>query len=191
MRILATTLSALLITAIAQAQAKHGFRFTTGESFLPAMRAIVVVKAGDPAPGAARHKAIAATSKYKETVGFTDDGPFDLWWQPKVGIAVKVLGNVKLKEDEIKEVKIDDHVGVVTVRGDGQPRAGLVTIAPQDDPGPDEKGHKAVQTAKDYRVDMVAPPGFYSLWVTPDNGARPKKINDRFRVDAGKSLALD
>ena len=36
---------------------------------------------------------------------------------------------------------------------------------------------------------MVAPEGFYSLWITPANGGRPRKINDRLKVQAGKLVA--
>ena len=118
-------------------------------------------------------------------------GAVDAWWLPKSGIAVKLMAGLTLKDGEVREIKVDDHLGTVNFRGDNQPRARLVTIASQDDPGPDEKGHVPIQTAADYRVDMVVPAGFYSLWITPDNGARPRKIIDRVRVLAGKSVQLD
>jgi hypothetical protein len=188
---LVLSLLALSILGNSALAAEHGLRFTAAENLLPPMKGISVVKAGEPGPGGPKYKAIAETSKYKETVKLPGDGPYDIWWQPKEGIAVRVIAGVKLKDGEEKEIKIDNYVGIVNVRGDGQPRAGLVTIAAQDAPGPDEKGHVAIQTAKDFRVDMVVPPGFYSLWITPDNGARPRKINDRFRVLAGKSVTLD
>ncbi len=124
MRFIAPSLFALLLIPCAHAQSERGLRFTTGGSFLPAMRSIVVVKTGESGPGAAKHKALASTGNYKETVRLTGEGPFDLWWQPKDGIAVKILAKVKLKAGEVKDVKIDDYVGVVTVRGDGQPCGG-------------------------------------------------------------------
>ena len=138
-----------------------------------------------------KHKALAVVASYKETAKLADSGPVDLWWLPKRGMAVKLMAGLTLKDGEAREIKIDDHLGIVNFRGDNQPRAGLVTIAAQDDPGPDEKGHVPIQTATDYRVDMVVPAGFYSLWITPDNGARPRKIIDRVRVLAGKPVQLD
>jgi hypothetical protein len=171
--------------------ADRGVSFSAADGLLPAMKNIVIVKAGEPGPGAPKHKAVAETAKYKEMVKLPGDGPFDIWWQPKNGIAVRVVSGVKLKAGELREIKIDNYLGIVTVRGDDLPRAGLVTIAAQDDPGPDEKGHVPVQTAKEYRVEMAVPEGFYSLWITPDNGGRPRKVNDRFRVLAGKSVTLD
>lgn len=165
--------------------------FTAAERVLPAAKTIAIVRAGEPGPGAAKFKAVAETAKYKEAIKLTGEGPFDVWWQAKDGIAVKVIAGLKLKDGDKREIKVTDYLGVVNLRGDGQPRAGLVTIASQDDPGPDEKGHRPIQTAKDYRVDMVVPEGFYSLWVTPDNGGRPRKVNNRFRVQAGRSVVLD
>ena len=166
---------------------ERGLTFSTSGKFLPSMKTIYISKAGDAKPSA---KPEAVVTEYGKLVKL-GEGPFDIWWEGKNGIAVLVIKSVKLKDGEMKEVKIDEYVGVVNVRGDNLPRAGLVTIAAQDDPGPDEKKHLAVQTAKDYRVEMVVPEGYYSLWVTPDNGARPRKINERFRVQAGKTVQLD
>lgn len=170
---------------------ERGLRFTATDRFFPAVKKIVVVKAGEPGPNAAKHQTIGAIEKYNETLKVPAEGPYDVWWQPKDGLAVRVIGGVKLKDGEVRTIKLDDHLGIVIVRGDKEPRVSLITIAPQDDPGVGEKGHIAIQTAKEFRVDMVVPDGIYSLWITPENGARPRKINDRFRVQAGKSVQLD
>jgi len=169
----------------------RGLRFTAAETFLPEPKGIAIVKAGEPGPNAPKHKAIVLVGKYKETAKLADDGPFDVWWIPKNGMALRIAAGLKLNDGEVKEIKVDDHLGLVNVRGDNQPRVGRITIAPQDDPGPGEKGHVPIQTAKDFRVDMVVPEGFYSLWITPDNNARPRKIIDRFRALAGKTVQLD
>lgn len=171
--------------------AEYRVSITTAERVLPAMKAVAIVKAGEPGPGAPKFKPVAETSKYKEAIVLPGEGPYDVWWQPKEGLAVKVVAGVKLKDGESRAIKVTDYLGVVSFRGDGQPRAALITIAAQDDPGPDEKGHRPIQTAKDFRIDMAAPEGFYSLWLTPDNGARPRKVNDRIKVQAGRSVVLD
>jgi hypothetical protein len=190
MRFLISLFSIPFLAGIGSAD-DRGFWITTAENALPAMKSLIVVKAGEPGPGNAKHRPVAEIAKYKELLKVPDGGPVDVYWQGKNGLAVRALSAVKLKEGEVKEIKISDLVGVVNFRGDNQPRAALVTIAPQDDPGPDEKGHLAIQTAKDYRQDLVVPEGFYSLWITPESGARPRKIVDRFRVQAGKSVQLD
>ena len=182
--------SLLLVGNLALAEG-NGLRFTTAENFLPALKTIVVVNAGEPGPGAPKFKPVAEVAKYKEIVNLPGDGPYDVWWQGKNGMAVRVASGVKRKDGEVQEIRLSDRVGIVEFRGDNQARADLVTIAPQDDPGPDEKGHVAIQTAKDYREEMVVPEGYYSLWITPQNGARPRKVNDRFRVQAAKVVRLD
>ena len=182
---------AVLLFVSSSYAAEYSVTFATTERTLPAVKAITIVKAGEAGPGSPKFKAVAETAKYKEALKLPGEGPYDIWWQAKDGIAVKVVSGMKLKDGEAREIKVTDYLGVVNFRGDDQPRAALLTIAAQDDPGPDEKGHRPIQTAKDFRVDMAVPAGFYSLWVTPENGARPRKVNDRFRVLAGRSVVLD
>ena len=190
MRLALSSVAVFLLTASSNA-AEYRVTFTAADRVLPAVKAITIVKAGEPGPGSPQFKAIAVTARYNESFKVPGEGPYDVWWQPKEGNAIKVVAGVKLKDGEQREFRVTDYLGVVNFRGDGQPRAALVTIAPQDDPGPDEKGHRAIQKAREFRVDMVVPDGFYSLWITPENGARPRKVNDRFRVQAGKSVVLD
>jgi len=185
------SLCLLLLLASTSSAADRGVRVTAPEKLFPPMKALVIVKAGEPGPGLAKHQPIASIDRYKETLKFSTEGPYDVWWQPKTGQPVRVLANLTLKDGEEREIKLADLLGIVTFRGDEQPRASLVTIAPQDDPGPGEKGHRAIQTAHEFRVDMVVPDGFYSLWITPENNGRPRKIIDRFRAQAGKSVQLD
>lgn len=182
---------ALLLFASAGHAADYQITFSAVPRVLPSPKALVVVKAGEPGPGSAKFKAVAETAKFNELIKLPSEGPFDIWWLPKESMSVRITSNVTLKDGTPRDIKVTDFLGVVSFRGDGQPRAALVTIAAQDDPGPDEKGHRPVQTAKDYRIDMVVPEGFYSLWVTPENGARPRKVNERFRVQAGKTVVLD
>jgi hypothetical protein len=181
---------AWLMSSLITAAAERELRVTAPENLFPALKVVVVVKAGAPGPGVPKHEAVAAMAKYGDSIKLKSEGPFDLWWQPKEGLAVKAVDGLKIAEG-VKEIKLDEYLGVVRFRGDDQPRARLVTLTPQDDPGPEEKGHVAAQTASDYRVDMVVPAGFYALWVTPDNGARARKVNDRLRVLPGKVTQLD
>ena len=170
---------------------ERGVRFATAENFLPKLKEIVLVKAGEPGPGAAKHKAAYTIAKYGEDLNLKEEGPFDIWWVPQNGLPIRVTAQMKFADNQMRAIKLDDYVGIVTVRGDRLARPELVTITSQDDVGPDEKGHLPVQTAKEFKVDMVVPDGFYALWVSPDSGARAKKVTDRFRVLAGKSTALD
>jgi tetratricopeptide (TPR) repeat protein len=194
----ATAVDESNLTGLKQLLDKYcGMRFSAADGFLPPLKAIEFFDYGKLGPGRGGlisdddRLRVGRITKIAETAMLPNEGPFDIWLLPKDGIPVHVVGGVKMKVGVEKQIKLDDYLGIVNVRGDNQPRAALITIAPQDDPGPGEKGHKPIQTSKEYRVDMVVPAGDYSLWITPENGARPRKIKDRFRVQAGKTVRLD
>jgi hypothetical protein len=84
MRFASSPLFLLVFAGISLAD-DRGLRFTTAENYLPAMKSIVVTKAGEPGPGAAKHKAVAEIAQYKETPKLPGEGPYDLWWQGRAG----------------------------------------------------------------------------------------------------------
>ena len=184
-------LAALAAGTAFGAEPDRGLRFSAPEGFLPPMTAIAAVKGGAPGPGAKDFRPVASVADYKDTLALPGEGPFDVWWQPREGKAVRVLCGFAAKEPGVKEIKLATLLGVVRVRGDKLPRASLVVVAPQGDPGPDEKGHFAVQMAPDYRAEMAVPEGFYSVWIKPANGARAQRVEDRVRVLAGKRTEVE
>jgi hypothetical protein len=157
---------------------------------LPKPEAVVVVKSGEPGPGQAKHQAVASINDLKMNFKLAD-GVYDFWWKPKGGKPMKFATKVTVDEKGPKSVDATKTLGVIELRGDNQPRADLITLTVVKEPGPDEKGHVAIQTAKDYREEMVAPDGFYDVWVTPTNGARPRLIAERVKIQAGKTTTLD
>jgi hypothetical protein len=116
-------------------------------------------------------------------------GPFEVWVKPKGGIAVRVAEKLTVKAGT-HELKLGDLLGTVEVFGDDLPRADRVVLTDTRDPGPGEKGHVAVQAASDYRVEMAVPPGAYAVWVVPASGAKPQKVEDNVRVQAGRSVRV-
>ena len=179
----------LLLAATPLAAADRTVRFSAPMYFLPAAKAIVLTKAGDPGPGQPKHEAVATAATLKDEVKLTTDGPFDVWFVPRDGKPVKAVGALKLKEPAT-EVKLNDHLGVIQIRGDGQPRGTLLVTA-YGDPGPELKGHVVVQSASDTRAEMAVPPGDYAVWVVPESGARPRRVVDKVRVHAGKTATAD
>jgi hypothetical protein len=186
------SLSLLAAMSIAAEPDAHRLRVTVAESLpLPETKAVVAVKAGDPGPGDPKHKAVATLSDLKEPLSLPNEGPFDVWWQPKDGgLPVRVAKELKVPATGA-ELKLAEEVGVVRVRGESLPRLGLLVLTPPDDLGPDETGHTPVQTATAYRAGMVVPAGFYSLWVKPFNGARAQRVEKNFKVLAGKVREFD
>jgi hypothetical protein len=178
----------LLLAATPLAAADRTVHFSAPMYFLPPAKAIVFTKAGDPGPGQPKHEAVASAA-LKEEVKLATDGPFDVWFVPRDGKPVKAVAGLKLK-DGAAEVKLNDHLGVIQFRGDGQPRGTLLVTA-ADDPGPEAKGHTVVQSAADTRAELAVPPGDYAIWIVPGNGARTRRVVDKVRVQAGRTVTAD
>ena len=183
--------SLLLLTlwpAIACA-AERTVKFSAPMYFLSPMKAIVLTRAGEPGPGEAKHKAVATVAALNEEMKLDGDGPFDVWFVPTDGKPIKAVAGLKPGAGQTA-VKLNDHLGVIRFKGDGQPRGKLIVTA-YDDPGPEEKKHVVVQTAADVRAEMVVGPGDYAVWVVPDSGARPRRVVDKVRVLAGKTAEAE
>ncbi|WP_439628536.1 hypothetical protein [Gemmata sp.] len=118
------------------------------------------------------------------------EGPFEVFVKPKGGIPVRVAEKLRIEASGVHKFEIADLLGSVEVFGDNFPRAAKVVLTDVKDDGPGEKGHVAVQEAKEYRVEMAAPPGTYAVWVVPDNGAKPQRVVDNVRVHAGRSTRV-
>lgn len=133
---------------------------------------------------------VASLTKFDAPLKLPNAGPFTVWVTPKGGVAVRAAEKVSAKPGETVELKFGDLFGTLEVFGDEFPRAEKVVITDPRDPGPGEKGHVAIQTASDYRVDMLVPPGTYAVWVVPANGAKPQRVEDNVRVQAGRSTRV-
>lgn len=120
----------------------------------------------------------------------SEGGPFEVWVKPKGGMAVKAVEGLKVAAGKTHDVKLGEIFGVVEVFGDNFPRADKVVVTDVRDPGPGEKGHVAVQVASDYRTEMLVPVGTYAVWVVPANGAKPQRMEDNVRVQAGRSTRV-
>lgn len=182
-------LSLMLLVPIASFSAEHTVRFTSPMYFLPAAKAIVLTKSGEPGPGAKKHQAIASVGSLKDEAKLPDGGPYDVWFVPKDGKAIKAIAGWKPKEGA-NEVKLNAHLGVISFRGEGQPRGSLL-VTPEGDDGPEAKKHTVIQTASDTRAELAVPPGDYAVWVIPANGARARRVAEKVRVLAGKTATVD
>jgi hypothetical protein len=159
---------------------------------LPTFAEFAIYHSADVKPGQALpKKTVRRLTDLKETVTLPDDGPFDVYAVPKSGLPVRVVYKLSIASGNTHALKLGGVIGVVEVFGDNLPRAEAVVITATDDPGPGEKGHKPVQIAKDYRVEMAVPEGTYAVWVVPTNGARAVKVNDNIRVLAGRSTRVE
>jgi len=175
----------LLLCAAPAIAAEHAVRFSSPAYFLPPLKEIVITKAGEPGPGKPGHAAVASVASLKDEANLPNEGPFDVWIVPKDGMPIEAVAGFTAK-DNAPEVKLNEHIGVIAFRGEGQPRGTLLVTA-YDDPGPEGKRHTVVQRAVDTRAEMAVPPGDYAVWLVPANGARARRVVDKIRVHAGKT----
>ncbi len=137
-------------------------------------------------------KSVLTVTKFGEPVALPDAGPFVVFAKPKGGAEVLVERNVKVERGKTHTVKLVEKLGMIDVfRRDDSPRVGKIVVTDSFDAGPDEKGHVAVQTATDYRVEMLVPEGDYAVWVVPENGARAIRVADRVRVLTGRIVRVE
>jgi hypothetical protein len=152
---------------------------------LPPIESVTVYQTKD-----GTRQSIAEAKKFDKTLVLPGEGPFEVWMKPKGGLAIRVLDKLTVKAGETHDLKLGDLVGTIEVFGDNFPRAEKIVLTDTRDAGPGEKGHVAVQTAKDYREAMAVPPGTYAVWVVPANGAKPQRVEDNVRVLAGRSTRV-
>ncbi len=133
---------------------------------------------------------VAEQAAFEKPLRVPREGPFEVFVKPKNGIAVRIHDKLTLAAAKTHDLKLGELLGAVEVVGDDFPRAASVVLTDARDPGPGEKGHVAVQVVSDYRMDMLAVPGAYAVWVVPVNGARAQRVIDNVRVKAGSSIRV-
>lgn len=182
-------LCALVLLPIVSLAAERTVRFSSPKYFLPPVKELVFTKAGEPGPGALKYAPVASVPSVDGGPKLAAEGPYDIWFVPKDGKPLKAVAGFKAKEG-INEIKLNDYLGVISFRGEGQPR-GTLLVTPYDDEGPESKKHVAIQAAGDTRAEMAVPPGDYAIWVVPASGARARRVVDKIRVHAGKTATAD
>jgi hypothetical protein len=183
-------LAAVLIATAARADepARLSVVASKGQSAIESVSVYRFVAQSRPA----QPKPVLTVTKFDQPVTLPDGGPFVFFATPKGGRAVLLERNVKVEPGRTYTLKLVEKLGTIDVfRRDDSPRVGKVVVTDPFDAGPDEKGHVPVQTAADFRVEMLVPEGDYAVWVVPENGARAVRVADRVRVLAGRVVRVD
>jgi hypothetical protein len=172
--------------------AKPEVKFTLpADAGFPAPKKLVLVKAGVPGPGQAKHEAILEITTFGKTATLPDAGPFDLWWIPQHGgMATKIMAGESFKVG-LREIALLEIVGGVRVRGDNRARPQVIALTEPNAPGPDDVGYAPLATCKEFKSEMILPAGFYALWFRGGNSARAEKLESRLKVLSGKIVDVD
>lgn len=180
-------LTLLVVNAVSFA-AEFNVKLSSPMYFFPPVKAVVLTAAGSPGPGEKNHVALAESSKLNGEFKVKTEGPADVWIVPKDGRALKAVSGLKLADKA--EIKLSDHLGVIRCKGDALPRGKLI-VTDHQDRGPEDKKHTAIQWAGDSRTEMIVPPGDYAVWITPDTGARTRRISEKIRVLPGRTADVE
>ena len=161
---------------------------------LPAFESVSVYRSADMKSGKEKPKPLKVLKFEK---GLADvkfvlgTEPVHVFVKPKDGSEVAIAEKLVVKPGEDVQLKLMNVLGVVEVfQKDGFAKVDRIVLTTPDDSGPDEKGHVAIQSGSDYRVEMPVPEGFYAVWLVPANGARAIRIEDRIRVLPGKIVRI-
>ena len=182
------TLLVFLFCAGVAVSAERTVKLSAPLYFFPPVKEVTFTVAGSPGPGAAKHVALAESAKVNSEVKINAEGPIDVWITPKDGRALKAVAGLKFAEKT--EVKLNDHLGVIRCKGADLPRGKLIVTDPLDR-GPEDKQHAAIQSASDSRTELIVPPGDYAVWISPDTGARARRIAEKVRVLPGRTADVD
>ncbi len=156
----------------------------------PAVSYITAYPAGAKPGG--NVKPVVKSKHFDSPIRFPVKGSYDVYAQPSGGIEVRVASALTGEPATTHTIKLVEKLGTIDVfRRDDSPRVGKIVVTDPFDAGPDEKGHVAVQTAADFRVEMLVPEGDYAVWVVPENGARAIRVADRVRVLTGRVVRVD
>jgi hypothetical protein len=183
-RLVGVAFAGLIAASVASADDDRHLKVITSRA-IPTIESITVYQTKD-----GKRLSAGELTNFDKPLELTVEGPYEIVAKPKGGVPIKIAEKLTIKKGETYELKLGDLIGSVEVFGDNLPRAEKVVLTDERDPGPGEKGHVAVQTATDYRVDMAAPPGFYAVWVVPANGAKAQRVVDRVRLMAGRSVRV-
>ena len=149
---------------------------------LPALDAIKVYEAGTHFGAVAPTPVVVG--RYGEPIRIPSSGKYDVYWVPKEGKQVLLAKDFSIAEPLEKpvELKLSELVGVVFVRGDGQPKAKQVFL---------RQGERTAvwhvdQFTNGYNKPLVIRAGAYNVGVIRADNGREELLEKHFEVKAGK-----
>lgn len=146
------------------------------------MKEILLVEAGSPKDTLYSYVK-AKREKYGEEMPIpSSTTKYDIWWVPKEGHRIQMVKNLSLPERKVVQVKPDDYLGLIQVKGRGTVQQ--ILVVPAGSPGTTRASY-TTQEAKKYGDVMIVPAGKYDIWVD-DN-----VLEEGLDVAAGKLYQLE
>jgi len=163
---------------------------------MPALKQILVVTAGagdNPNAYLVPETAGSATN-YDEAIRIAPDAKaekFDVYWVPKQGKRLALVKGIAFDpEHSAYELKPEDHLGLVRLRGKDLPKPKAIYLA---EAGADRQHVRlfAIQKADKYGEHMPVPPGTYDLYIDAADANRLELVSEKLAVQAGKVIEVE
>jgi hypothetical protein len=144
------------------------------------MAEVVLVVTNGPIKEARLYKK-GSISKYGEEIRVpSSTEKYDVVWYPKEGEAILMVKGITLPERKVIEIKPEDYVGFIKVKGEGTPDSIHAAV----------KGQPRVlsfstQRANKFGEIMVVPVGSYDVYIGDS------AIEEGLQVEAGKLYELE
>ncbi len=162
---------------------------------LPALGRIGVTEAGGDRPetGAFWDPEVESP-RYDATIPISSaDDKYDVYWIPKEGQSVLMLQSVTFEEKVTREVRPEDCLALVTVKGTGlaEPKAIAFTVPGGDGIHTGAFFVRRGQTATAYGQQFVVPAGEWDLWVQPADGSKGICLGRKMMIEPGVLNEID
>jgi hypothetical protein len=146
------------------------------------MKEIVLVEAGAP-KNTLYSYVKAKREKYGEEMPIpSSTAKYDIWWVPKEGHRIQMVKDLSLPERKVVQIKPDDYLGLIQVKGRGTVEQ--ILVVPAGSPSTTRASYTTQETKK-YGDVMIVPAGKYDIWVD-DN-----VLEEGLDVAAGKLYQLE
>jgi len=177
---------------VAEPLAPREVKFTLpDDAGFPMPKRLVLVKAGSPGPGQAKHQPALEITTLGKPVKLPGAGPYDVWWAPNHdGMSTRILAGETFKEG-VRDIALLEIVGGVRIRGDNRARPQLLAVTEPNAPGPDDEGFAPLATCKEFKTEMIVPAGSYALWFRGGNSAKAVKLESKLKVLSGKIIEAE
>jgi hypothetical protein len=148
------------------------------------MKEILLTEADAPGGNTLYNYVKAKVSAYGEEIRIPSaTTKYDLFWIPKEGRALRMAKNLTFPESQVVEIKPEDYLGLIRVKGTGAVK--IIVVVPAGSPGGSTRNNYTTQDTKKFGDVMIVPVGKYDVYVD-DN-----LIEEGLDVKAGKLHELE
>jgi Ca-activated chloride channel family protein len=165
--------------AQASSTGKRAIKILEPDKGIPDMKEVLIVPPSTSRNVLYAYDPIVETRYDKEIRIPNPQKKYDIWWVPKQGQATLMIEGFSLAESKVRDIKPEEHLGMVEVAGEGKGKDDYIYLVP---PGTSKNvlGAYYAQMSHKFGERMVVRPGVYDVW------ANGNLLEEKLKVEAGK-----